>query len=139
MLVGDNAACRLFHYLSGKGLEEVEVLINPDARMAERELVTDGPGHGVNRARQGRFAMQSPTDAKRHASDEFARKVAEHLDAMRRRNELGRLHLIAQPAFLGRLRAHLDPAMAERVVSTLDKDLHSLDPAAIREYLPRHI
>ena len=60
----------------------------------------------------------------------FAKRVARHLADACRQGRFDELSIIAAPRFLGLLRQDLDPAVKERVVHELDKDLvHAADDA----------
>lgn len=139
ILVANNTQGRLFRYVRHRGLEEVEVLINPEARMREQDLVSDAPGRGLNRPSASRFAMAAPSDQKTHESDLFAQSLARRINTARRSGAIDRIHIIAEPSLLGRLRAQLDDVTRECVRSEVVKNVTHLDAEQIRELLPRKL
>lgn len=139
ILVANNTHGRLFRYVRHQGLEELEVMVNPEARMKEQDLVSDAPGRGLNRPRASRFAMSSPSDQKTHESDLFAQSLARRLNAARRNDTIERIHIIAEPSLLGKLRARLDDITRECVRSEIVKNVTQLDAAQIRDLLPRKL
>jgi protein required for attachment to host cells len=67
--------------------------------------------------------MESPTDSQRHAKDEFARNLAQKINAAMVAGEFDRLVLIAAPATLGDLRKHLSKQSSDNIHGEISKDL----------------
>lgn len=110
-------------------LTQIEDMVNPEARMNDRELTTDahprlrGGGSGSDR---------EETSASEHATDLFVKRIAEHLDKARMAHRYDRLHLVAPPKFLGKLRKAIGPEVEKLVTEEIPKDLswlntHELD------------
>lgn len=72
-------------------------------------------------------------------AERFAKEVADHLRQGRTREAFSGLTLIAEPRFLGRLRANIDAETAKRVRLTVDKNLVESSVAKIDEELRGHM
>lgn len=124
VVIADDVRARIFRAegLRG-GLEEVATLTHPEARLHERDLVTDDPGQDV-----------SPRG---HEADRFAREVAHWLERAVSDGRFRHLVICAAPKMLGRLRQQLPARVKDIVRLELDKDLSRLDDVArIRSRLP---
>jgi protein required for attachment to host cells len=138
--VADSARARLFATRNALGpLEELETLVNPEARIPQRELVSDAPGRSFRSVGRQRASMSSEVNAKQQDTLAFARQIAERLNEARVRGEYHKLVLVAAPAFLGVLREQLDKHVLELVCSTLDKDLTQLRADELRARLPQRL
>ena len=87
----------------------------------------------------GGHAYQSKTDPKKHELNEFAKRVAVHLDEVRNANKLSNLLLVAEASFLGELRTHLSKATNEKVVLELNKNLVHHSAKDIHKHLPEFL
>lgn len=94
--------------------------------LPSREIVSDAPGRAYDSAGQGRHALESPTDPKRHNQQAFAREIAAHIDSAAARNAFDRLVLVAAPQMLGELRHGLSNSAKAKVSGELPKDLTHL-------------
>ena len=70
---------------------------------------------------------------------EFAKRIADYLDDARKTNNLNKLFIVAAPAFLGELRAHLSNETSEKIVFELDKNLAHHSAEDIRQHLPKFL
>src|SRR5438094_7777479 len=115
-------------------LEEVEDLLNPEGRVHDRELISDahprfsGVGGGPGSDRE-------ETSATEHATELFAKRVGDYLDKARTAHRYDRLHLIAPPKFLGKLRKELGKEVQKLVADELPKDLSWLNARDIERHL----
>ena len=112
-------------------LSSVESLTNEQARAKEHDLISDSPGRAFDSAGQGRHSMGSDHAVKHHLREAFAKRVAQALAAGRKAGRFSHLVLIAEPAMLGEVRAHLDNTTAACVSLTIAKDYAGRDPVAI--------
>ena len=138
ILVADAGRARLFESRWGDGgLVEIDDVINTPLRLRDAEIVSDRPGRS-NQGPDGQgHAFESHESVAAHAEETFARALCARLARGRRRGEVARLYLLADPAFLGRLRRHLDRATRRIVVQETPTDLTRRTPAVIRKALPR--
>jgi protein required for attachment to host cells len=132
------------HFYDGLGyrrpLMEAGSLRNPLARLHERDLVADRPGRSQGRAVGGHrggacHAFGSESAARRHAGEEFARRLVRELERARRERRFERWVLVAGPAFIGRIRAAMPAALAACLAQTIRKDLVHESRVDIRNLL----
>jgi len=118
-------------------LEFVFRLSNPEGRSLESELDSDRPG---------RTGHSSPGDRTRHALDQhakkhaqvgrvFAREIGARLAQELRAGKFDELVVMAEPRFLGLLRAALPAAVRARIVRDVPREFH----AGSRMDLPRFV
>lgn len=86
------------------------------------EQGTDRPGRSHDRTSPGRSAVEQ-TDWHQRAETDFVKSVSDELDELCRREDVRSIVLVAAPRALADLRASLSPAVRERTVSEVDKDL----------------
>ena len=113
-------------------LQELDNLIQPEARLHAQDLQSDRPGRAMNRARGGRTALESSADPRRTEAETFARRVAERLYEGRTSGAYQELILVAGPAFLGLLRDALDADTGRCVVKEVRKTLPDASPTEIQ-------
>lgn len=139
VIAADSTRVRLFRKAEGQALEEFDVMLNPDARLREQDLVSDEPGRGLNRSRSGRFSMAEAESHREHAEKRMAGELAERLRQARLDGSLDRLHILSAPHFLGQLRNSLDSETRGLIRSETDKNVSRLDAAGIRAQLPEYL
>lgn len=124
ILVAHRAGARLFENDGpGTGLKRVEEIQHPEGRLENKALGSDKPGRSFDSHSPGRHSLGKEHDEAETVAQAFAHKLAAHLDNARARNAFGKLVLVAEPRFLGQLRAALPPHTAALVSATVDKDL----------------
>jgi len=136
ILVADGSRARvLVNDGIGKGLQTA---INGEMTHdlpPTRELGSDRPGRGGQRATGNRHAFEPHVDWHRFEKEKFSKAMATILDAAAERNAFDRLVLVAPPRTLGDLRSALGAKSRARVHAEIDKDLTHV---AIRD-LPEHL
>lgn len=138
VLVADRSQARLLQALPGnRTLLEVETIEHPEGRLRDHELVSDSPGltRGPGYA-QGAPAAPKETPGE-HEAKRFARQLAERITALRNDNAIARLYLIAEPHFLGLLRAELDAPTQQLVAGEVGRRLVDQSPAELLAVLPK--
>jgi len=113
-------------------LEEVEDLLNPEGRVHDRELISDAHPRFSGHSGGGPGSDREETSAAEHATELFAKRVGDYLDKARTAHRYDRLHLIAPPKFLGRLRKELGKEVQKLVAEELPKDLSWLNARDIQ-------
>jgi len=137
VLVADGSRARFFVREKNRSLTESEILISPEQRLQEQELVSDRAGRAFDSRGGARHAMEPPTTKRQQAAIDFARRLTDELERLRRGGELERLVLVAPPRFLGHLRAQLTSEMQQLVALSLDKDLTQSSADQVAEHLPQ--
>ncbi|HZP12169.1 MAG TPA: host attachment protein [Nevskiaceae bacterium] len=144
VLVADSARARLFDAPTPTAaLHEIEDLSNPVARLHEGDLVADRAGvkHGRSAQVHG-GSMTAGADAyggggmRDHRVEEFAKSVCERLADTVRRTDAERVYIVAEPQFLGLLRARMDAPLRRRVAGEIAKSIAGKPPDEIRRALP---
>ena len=129
ILVADGEQVRVYLNTGpGHGISELAEYAMDIELKASRDIDTDRPGRTFDSGGEGRHAMEAPTDSKRHARHEFARGMAEKLNAAMTAGDFDRLVLVAAPAMLGDLRQHLSKQSSDNIHGEIAKDLtHASD------------
>lgn len=136
LVIAHRAGARIFARGDDRHtLEVVEHMDNPQAHQPEREFGSDRPGRSVDSSRHGRHAMNNEAPAREASAQNFARRIAERLDAARVGHELVQLALVAEPHMLGLLREALSPHTAALVSAELEKDLLHVADKDLAAYL----
>ena len=136
ILVAESSRAKLY---SANGnlapLSELEDLVHPAGRMHQGDLVSDRAGNDGGSIGQGRHIMDDKVSAREYEKLEFARQLAQRLDAGCSSGCFERLVLIAPPAFLGLLRDKLSKQVMERVYKQIDKNLVQKPAEVVREHI----
>ena len=136
IVVAHRAGARIFLRRGhAPALELVEAIEHPRGRLQERDLGSDRPGRAYNSVGQSRHAMSNEHPMREHIAADFARELADKLQAGREARYFDALVLVAEPHLLGLLRAALDRATAALVSDTFTKDLVHVADAD----LPAHL
>lgn len=139
VIVADSARARIFSAETRTApLIEIKSLEHPEGRMHAIDLTSDLPGKDSDRTGLGRHAINY-SDPKQTEAVNFARKIAEILEAARVSKKFRQLVIIAPPSFLGILRDLIGTQLARLVTCELDKNLTQIEAAAIRETLSDHL
>ena len=136
IVVAESSRARIFA-LRGltSPLQELEDLVNPAARAAERDLVSDRPGRTVDSTGGQRHAKQPQVTPAEQVVLTFARAIADHVEQGRTHGKFEDLIVVAAPEFLGLLRKSLTEATRHKIKKEIHKNLVREDEKTIREYL----
>ena len=139
VVVAESSRAKLYAAdASGKELIEIEHFEHGDSRRHARDITSDLPGRTIG-SDGSHHAMEAETDIKTEEAIQFSRQINQYLQAALNKHEFGKLMIIAAPAFLGHLRAHMDAQVAKLVVFELPKNLAQYNADQIRTYLPAHL
>ncbi len=120
-------------------LRQQQVLVHPEARQHNEDLVTDQPGRVFDSAGQGRHATDYGTSPKDHEAEVFARELIAALTQAHAQDRFDRLYVIAAPAFLGRLREQYSEPLRQLLAGEIDKNVVHDDADAVRAQLPERL
>jgi len=135
ILVAHRAGARLFENKGpGTGLAPVQDIPHPEGKLKSKDLGTDEPGRGFD-SHGARHAFTQHQEPAAHVAEQFAKHLAGLLDDGRLKQRYSKLVLVAEPHFLGSLRAALTRETAALVSASLDKDLGKVDAHA----MPKHL
>lgn len=132
VIVANTARARIFvsHDVLNH-LVEVEDFVHTEARLSNRDLVSDAAG----KSRDPRGSYDPPTSPTEHETENFALLLARRLKEMHNDQHFDQLILIAPPAFLGLLRKNLQKPLDKLVERTIDKDLTTAGIEDIIDYI----
>lgn len=134
VVAADNERARFFSVKPGKRkLIEIDDLVHPEARIHERDLISDKPGRSCDSVGGGRHSMEQKTDIKKHDAQVFADLIAKKLEQARNNHDFQHLVLIAPPTFLGLLRNQLSDQCTKLVKQSFDKELTLSDISTITD------
>lgn len=137
VLAADNTRARVFATDKRNGeLAELFDLVNPKARLRERDFTSDLSGRTANSATGMTHSYGPDEKHKPRATEDFAREVARRLNGARIKGEFGRLYIVADPSFLGLLRSTLDYDTRKLVTGEVDKNLARGSVEQVRATLP---
>lgn len=119
----------------GKSMRRIQDIPHPQGREQNRDIGSDKPGRSFDSFGQGRHAMSTEQDPAEHIAQQFALDLAERLNDGRVAHAYDKLVLMAEPKFLGLLRAALDKHTAALVVQTISKDLPNINEEDLAKYL----
>lgn len=135
ILVAHRSGARLFENRGpGKGMELRQNFENPAGKLKNQAVDSDKPGRHMD-ARNNRHGYGHDQEPTMHIAEQFAKQLSAHLDGARKQQRFDKLVLVAEPRFLGMLRATLPATTAALVTATLDKDLGGINTRD----LPRHV
>lgn len=89
---------------------------------ADQDQKTDRAGQRPAIGSGGQASVDEP-DYHQRTEDEFARHIAEHLNAMALKNQLGDLIVVAAGKTLGALRKQFSPQTQSHIIAEVDKVL----------------
>lgn len=140
IVVADHCCARFFTAAVPEApLVELRALINPELHQHEGGLVSDHAGSLNSGLRRGGHTAGHDNTTRQHLAERFASEVCKELSAARISGHCARIHLVAEPGFLGLLRREFDEPTRKLVASELAKDVVRSQPATIRELLPTHL
>ena len=96
------------------------------------------PGKDAGKGGGGDHAFQEKIEPKKQGMIEFAKRIADYLDAARKTNKLDNLLIVAAPEFLGELRNQLSAETSKIIAYELDKNFAHHDEDDIRQHLTKY-
>lgn len=135
-LVADAARARIFE-TTGRNVALTELMdfTEPNARISQTELASDGPGRQATAGGPGTHGMQEKITPREQEDIRFAAEIGDHLQDSLNKGRFDALYIAAAPRFLGLLRDAIPDNVSARVEGDMNKDLTRLGEEAIREHL----
>lgn len=111
---------------STKNLKEnwvlLKELVHPQSRQHDSDLVSDKSGSYRASMRNRSDSFSERTDPKEGTIDQFARSLAEELNAGHAQHEYHQVIIVAPARFYGHLKSHCDKHILELITHHLEKD-----------------
>jgi protein required for attachment to host cells len=140
VLIADAARARVFETRGkGTGLTVLDDLSLSVDLPPSRELGTDRPGRAFDSKGAGRHAMESPSDPHREQKRQFARRIAEAIEARQAAKSFDRLVVVAPPVTMGDLRAVLSDKVKAAVTAEVVADLTKTPVSELPGHLEEHV
>ncbi len=119
----------------GKSMRRLQEIPHPQGKMKNQDIDTDKPGRIFDSFGEGRHSTSPKQEPTEHIAQQFALKLAELLNKGRLTNAYDKLVLIAEPKFLGVLRAALDKNTELLITQTVNKNLVDIKEEDLAVYL----
>jgi len=140
VVVADTTCARIFKATSSKGpLEEKEVLVHPENRLSEKDLISDRKGSAFSSHGSSQSTYSKHTDTKDQGTKEFINEINDYLLKLESKNEFKQLIIIAAPKLLGALKKQLNSGLQKRITYELNKNIAKLNADEIRSHLPKYL
>jgi protein required for attachment to host cells len=137
IIVAHRAGARILEYnWTEKTLQLISTIEHEAGRLTNEQLESDRPGTSFSSGPgPGRHPMGHEGGAHERDAEEFAKKLGSLLDAGRNEQRFREIVLVAEPRFLGILRAKLHPHTAAMVTDTVPKDLANVPTHDLKLHL----
>ncbi len=133
VLVAHRTGARLFEH-KGQELSVLKSIDHPAGRIQDHDLET-GPQRNFDSHAQGRHAADRGDSRHERAAVHFAHELAKLLEEGRLTAGVKRIVLVAEPHFLGLLRAELGGEVAALLTTSVPKDLHAVSASDVLRHL----
>ncbi|MEQ1440701.1 host attachment protein [Fontimonas sp. SYSU GA230001] len=137
VLVADRSQARLLQALpGGLSVQQAESFEHPEGRLRNHELVSDAPGTSIGPG----YRQSAPTqkgEPTEHEARKFAQRLGRRLSELRAAHPVTKIFLVAEPHFLGMLRAELDEPTRRCIAGEVHRRLINEANDAILAALPQ--
>ncbi len=134
IIVAHRSGARLFEN-HGRELVLLQEIPHAEGRLQDKDVDIDGPGRAFDRQGEGRHALGNEQKPTERETVKFARELAGLLEDGRIHKRYTKLVLVAEPRFLGELRAVLTPQTGSMVTATQSRDLAWMETQQIQKHL----
>ncbi len=139
IVIAGRSGARIHEKTSLGPTREVERIDHPQGRQRDSEIDSAAAGRAFDRNHMadGRHSLEPQECPKARLAAIFAREVAARVEHARLEGRFERLVLVAEPQFLGLLRAWLDRATLRLIDEMVPHDFVQLPDAALAGRLAR--
>jgi protein required for attachment to host cells len=124
VIVADAKTVRVFESeAENRGLGELAVFHNPDAKAHERDLVADRPGRIASSANKARQAYAPKASARQYALERWLKLIGAQLRSLLAARRSEGVALVAAPRLLAQLRDALPARVSDLPRVELSRDL----------------
>lgn len=139
ILIANASQARLLQQEQGCPIVVLKGFHHPASRLHSSELGDDKAGRELSGRGFGGAAFEPRIDAQHKEHLEFARELAEELEAAAREGRYASLSLFASSPFLGELKQALQDGSQRLLTSTRDVDLTSVGVAEIEHRIAHEL
>lgn len=136
VVIANTNDCKIYHFQKSPAqIRLLKELSQSENKLKARDyLTTDRPGH-YHTNESGRGSFSPHNEPKQVEYDNFARHIAEALNAARNAQEFEELIMVAEPHMHGLIDLHLDKHVKNMITHTLQKDLLKMPEKELLSYL----
>jgi protein required for attachment to host cells len=139
-IVASQKEVRIFIKASDrKRIELIKTLTNPLGTVKKSDLIKKEAGRGTKSI--GRHMGSTHySETKRHdpheqAEIQFAKEIVQFLESEQLKNTFESLTVVAEPHFLGKLKAEMNDKLEQSVTNWIKKDLQKTPPNDLADFL----
>ncbi|MBS1972611.1 MAG: host attachment protein [Bdellovibrionales bacterium] len=139
-VVASQKEVRIFIKTSDRSkIELIKTVTNPLGTVKKRDLIRKEAGRGT-KSLGGHLGSTHYTEGKRHdpheeAEIQFAKEIAQFLETERLKNSFSSMTLVAEPHFLGKVKAEMGNKLQESVTDWIKKDLQKTPQSEIANFI----
>jgi protein required for attachment to host cells len=138
ILVANRAGARLFENTGpGQGLSFKQEFPHTEGRLKNQEIISDRQGQAADTRGGGHHSYENAVEPVEHLAQQFAKYLAQQLEHGRTEKRYEQLILVAEPRFLGHLRAVLSGPLLAMVIASVDKDLGDIEARDLAGHIDR--
>jgi protein required for attachment to host cells len=139
VVAADSSRARIFELSEpDRGMREVEDLLNPEGRQANRDVQVEPNGRFGKGAQVQAHTAEPAVRPVEHEVELFSKRVGHYLDQACSEHRFDKLLLIAPPKFLGMMRDNIGEQTRKAVEEEIPKNVAWFQDREIEEYLQRH-
>lgn len=138
IIAGQKQAKFFIYDVDQKGLRFIHLLDNPLGDVKRSELIRKEAGTGLrstSRNSTARYAETKRHDPKEQVQIQFARSISEFMDKLTDRVKFDSITVVAEPHFLGKLRAEFSESLNKVITEWIAKDLQKASTAKLDKLL----
>lgn len=134
VLAANRTGARLFRR-DGQALTRIRDLPHPEGRVRDQDLEAGRAQRSFDSHARGRYAEEHRTSQHEKTAQAFARELGRFLKDLHFKPDLDRLVLVAEPHFLGLLRAELDATTEAVIAASATKDVGAVPDREVWSHL----
>ena len=129
--------CDIYHYQPSL-LTHLHCITHPENKLKSHELGTDRPGHyQTSSTARGAYSPHSELHEIKIA--DFARELAQLLNAAQLKQQYAQLIFIMPAQIEGKILPHLDKQVTEKIQQTIQKNIMHLSEHELLAFLNNHL
>ena len=133
VVLADASSCKIYEYqYRPEKIKLIKELIHPENQLKDIDIALDKHGSFRCNAGAGNFAASDP---KKNNIDAFSRKIAQGLDADRKKNQFAHLILISPPQMVGLIQHHLNKHVKKMLDINIAKDISKYNERQLLSFI----